>query len=42
MTIDNNTSIPTTDHRWLWLTSIPLALLTGILYVRTLHPGVGP
>ena len=37
-----NTRQPHNDRRLLWITAIPLALLTGILYVRTLHPGVGP
>ena len=30
------------DKRWLWGTSLFVALVTGIFYWRTLHPGVGP
>ncbi len=29
-------------QRWLWITGLLSALLAGIFYVRTLHPGVGP
>ncbi len=28
--------------RWLWITGALIAALTGFLYYRTLHPGVGP
>ncbi len=33
---------PRNSQRWLWITGLLSALLAGILYVRTLHPGVGP
>ena len=30
------------EQRWLLVTGALVALLSGVLYVRTLHPGVGP
>jgi hypothetical protein len=42
MSLSNPVARPERHAQWLWITSVLLAVLTGMLYVRTLHPGVGP